>query len=537
MTPPDLETVFSYHERTKHRLDRYARSPGFMDWDNQPDPFRRYHGAPLQKLGLPAESPLPTYDSLYAALPPAEPVTMDALSRLFYYSLALSAWKQVRRPGGAVRSRWALRVNPSSGNLHPTEAYLICGPAGGLRRQPAVWHYAPGEHALELRRELETLAGVPADTVLIGLTSIHWREAWKYGERAWRYCQHDCGHAIGAVTLAAACLGWRARLLDGVSSAQAARILGVDSQSGPEAEHADCLIALSPAGEPGGVDGDALAAAPGSSWLGAPNRLSPSHRPWPAIEEVAAAAWSRTLPAPPPRLMARPGPWPDRGLSAHRIIRQRRSAVAMDGRTSMDSAAFYRILGRAMPQQMPYAVLPWEPAVSLALFVHRVEGMAPGLYALVRDPAHEESLRRSLRSEFLWEKPAACPADLLFYLLVPAPVTAAARTVSCHQEIASDGVFALGILAEFDARLRTGGPAIYPRLFWESGVLGQVLYLEAEAAGIRATGIGCFFDDLMHEMLGIADRSWQSLYHFTAGGAAADERLETIDAYAPQAEL
>jgi hypothetical protein len=36
---------------------------------------------------------------------------------------------------------------------------------------------------------------------------------------------------------------------------------------------------------------------------------------------------------------------------------------------------------------------------------------------------------------------------------------------------------------------------LYPRLFWETGVLGQVLYLEAHAVGISATGIGCFFDD------------------------------------------
>ena len=35
------------------------------------------------------------------------------------YSLGLSAWKQFRA------SRWSLRVNPSSGNLHPTEAYVV----------------------------------------------------------------------------------------------------------------------------------------------------------------------------------------------------------------------------------------------------------------------------------------------------------------------------------------------------------------------------------------------------------------------------
>ena len=42
---------------------------------------------------------------------------------LFELALGLSAWKEY---GG---SRWALRCNPSSGNLHPTEAYVVAGAA------------------------------------------------------------------------------------------------------------------------------------------------------------------------------------------------------------------------------------------------------------------------------------------------------------------------------------------------------------------------------------------------------------------------
>jgi len=30
---------------------------------------------------------------------------------------------------------------------------------------------------------------------------------------------------------------------------------------------------------------------------------------------------------------------------------------------------------------------------------------------------------------------------------------------------------------------------VVSKLFWEAGLLGQVLYLEAEAAGVRGTGI------------------------------------------------
>lgn len=51
------------------------------------------------------------------------------------------------------------------------------------------------------------------------------------------------------------------------------------------------------------------------------------------------------------------------------------------------------------------------------------------------------------------------------------------------------------------------------------------------AAGIRATGIGCYFDDEMHRLLGVADHSWQSLYHYTASGSIEDPRLSTLPAY------
>ena len=78
-----------------------------------------------------------------------------------------------------------------------------------------------------------------------------------------------------------------------------------------------------------------------------------------------------------------------------------------------------------------------------------------------------------------------------------------AARLSCDQDIAADGYFSLGMLADFDASLQEFGPSFYRHLFWETGVVGQVLYLEAEAAGARATGIGCFFDDPMHDVLGL----------------------------------
>ena len=105
------------------------------------------------------------------------------------------------------------------------------------------------------------------------------------------------------------------------------------------------------------------------------------------------------------------------------------------------------------------------------------------------------------------------------------------KFVSCDQEIAADGAFSLGMIAEFEEPLQEIGASFYRRLFWETGLIGQILYLEAEALGISGTGIGCFYDDVMHEILGINTLAYQSLYHFTVGKHVDDARLETKPPY------
>lgn len=538
MDTPDtdpLAVVRHYHTRTKHHPQRYAASLGYLDWATQPDPFRRFDGAPTLALPHPPLRATPSYDSLFAAPPPPAALDADAVGRLLYHSLALSAWKQVA-PGQA----WSLRINPSSGALHPTEGYVISGAVPGLIDAPGVFHYAPYRHSLERRATLTEAqwaaltAGLPPACLLIGLSSIHWREAWKYGERAWRYCQHDVGHAIGAIAFAARTLGWQARVIDTIADADLARLLGTDRQAGPEAEQADCLILLAPAGT-AATDPDAEAwhvRIPALDLLGTPRRLSHDHHPWPIIDTVAAAAATPgpALHTPPAKPFIDTGP--ERGHGAEQLIRQRRSAVDMDGMSPLARADFYRLLARTLPGAFPAATLPGPPRVSLALMVHRVTGLTPGFYLLVRDPAHAASLRAALSDEFVWETPEGCPAALPLYRLIADDARRAAQTVSCQQAIAADGAFAVGLLAEFDAALAAGGARAYPRLFRETGLIGQVLYLEAEAACLRGTGIGCFFDDLMHVLMGITDTAWQSLYHFTVGGAVDDPRLQTLPPYA-----
>jgi len=216
-------------------------------------------------------------------------------------------------------------------------------------------------------------------------------------------------------------------------------------------------------------------------------------------------------------------------ISAGQIIRQRRSLLACDGKTAIPAERFYRMLSRAMPA--PGDAIPWSPAIHFALFVHRVEGIDPGLYALARDPGKVEKLKQSMHAHFAWEAPPDRPADLPLYLLERGDARGLATQVSCRQEIAGEGAFSLGMIAEYQASLVAHGPSFYRRLFWEAGAIGQVLYLEAEAAGVRATGIGCFFDDPVHQVFGLSDLAFQSLYHFTVGGYVDDPRLTTLAPY------
>lgn len=525
----NAKVLLEYHQRSKHGVDRYAPGPGGLDWANQPEPFREFAGAAQIKLPLAADALVARYNDVRrGTLPPARPFDLDGLGILFELSLGLSAWKA---HGG---KRWALRCNPSSGNLHPTESYLLCP---RLPRVPAgVYHYLSRDHVLEHRAEIDDprwSAAFFGSGFMVGISSIHWREAWKYGMRAWRYCQHDCGHAIAAVSYAAAALGWQARTLHSPADEAVARLLGLDRTAdfGPaEAETPDSLLWIGdPAAQP---DFTRLLNALGNaSWHGRANRLSREHVQWPAIDLIEGATrkpGTAERAAPVPLSHPHPAkPVVDLGFAA--IARQRRSAVDFDGSTRLATTAFFAMLECLMVRRNvpPWNALPAPVRVHAALMVHRVDGLDAGLYMLVRDPAALPGLKKSMRAEWLWE--SVGPHGLPLYLLLPYDLRTTAKLICCHQDIGADSCFAVGMLAHFDAVLDQ--PWLYRQLFWECGMLGQVLYLEAEAAGVRATGIGCFFDDEMHALLGINDLSWQSLYHFTVGGAVDDPRLSTLPPY------
>ncbi len=199
-------TWHEYHESTKHSVESLRRVPHVLDWANMPDPFRHYEGVPV--LDLPADPPIPEIPALEVlygisgATSAGDGPTF--LSQLLFYSAAISASKRVPSTG----DRYALRVNPSSGNLHPTEFHFL---TKGLKEWPdGLYHYRPSQHMVEQRAAggLEMNLAKRSAPIVFVLTSIAWREAWKYRDRAYRYCLHDMGYAYGElVALAARAIG------------------------------------------------------------------------------------------------------------------------------------------------------------------------------------------------------------------------------------------------------------------------------------------------------------------------------------------
>ena len=510
MSDARVATVLAYHTRSKHALDRYAAGPGTLDWEAQPKAFRDWAGT--ERIALPRAVVVSDVSwSELSSARPSLPLNITNLGSLLRLCVGLTAWKQY---GG---SRWSLRANPSSGNLHPTETWLITSGVNGL--EDGLYHYQNLHHALERRAW-----GIApqANGLWIGFSSIHWREAWKYGERAFRYCQLDLGHALAAVSYAAALQGWKPRLLD-LDSDEVARRLGLDRAhefEGVEHEEPEVILALK--AEAADVPGD------WQHWAGRPSLLDA--RPlyeWPVIDEVAAATRGAVQAAPVPA-SSTAHRQNENNIGAAQVILTRRSAQAFDGLSVMPNAVFRQMLAGMLPGGSPvWNLWPHAARVHPVLLVHRVEGVAPGLYAMPRSDTAKPLLQAAFRETFSWQ-----PADpeLPLFQLVAARTGKTARTLSCHQDIATQCAVAFMFVAEFASPV-TANPAAYRHLHWEAGMLGHVITLEAEAAAWRGTGIGCFFDDADHEVLGLQDDQFQVLYHYAVGMAVDDARLLTLPAY------
>ncbi len=501
---------YRYHERTKHTVFKLESDQHYLDWASQPDPIRRYDGAPLVALPKPQQPLAQEFFTLNDAAVGGN-VDLETLSQLFYYSMALSAWKEVRSTG----ARWALRVNPSSGNLHPTEAHVITRDVAGL--PDGVYHFRADTFQLEMRcvgggdhilLNLHEHCAVPTRGLTIVLTTIFWREAWKYRERAFRYCHHDMGHAAGAIVACCRGLGLSCSARHLFDDQAVASLLGLE-----DGDEKPCLLLAIGEDSPLG-DGKSRA----EGWQGVANPLSEEPIDYPAIEAVyesssrkpcAVGDAGRRLELQFCGRVDLPGDT-DFCDPFWTVVRRRRSGVAFDGRTGISLNAFGAILHRAS-RHFDFDVFQstnltmHRRFVHLFVYAHRVEGVEPGVY-------YYDAARCALMTLELGDQRKT------------------AMWLSLQQFIAAESAFAISMVADFASAYAAFGDRGYRAVHIEAGYIGQGLYLGAESVGTNATGIGAFFDDDVNRYLKLPD-GFEVIYHFTVGRAVEDERLQTTKAY------
>jgi SagB-type dehydrogenase family enzyme len=139
--------------------------------------------------------------------------------------------------------------------------------------------------------------------------------------------------------------------------------------------------------------------------------------------------------------------------------------------------------------------------IQLYLYVHRVEGLDPGVYRHWADPNTLERLQSGDQR-------------------------VAAAGLSLGQNLAGNACLAFSMIAGLDRATRAYGDRGYRYAHFEAGAIGQQMYIAAESMGLRCTGIGAFFDDRVHRYLEL-DPDWgQVIYHFAIGYPVIDPRLD-----------
>ena len=448
-----------------HTPERLRATVHLLDWANQPDPFREYEGVPL--VDLPSDAPAPVVAMqalLRGELAPATTLTTtEALSTLLFHAAAVSASKV-----SAVGTRYALRVNPSSGNLHPTEWHFATHGLAGWA--DGVYHYRASQHVAE-QRAVGTLTGDPLRFLL---TTIVWREAWKYRARAYRYCLLDAGHAVEALVTSARALGWDFTLntaFDDDAVAEQFRL--------PRDEWPLALVTMDVLAEP--REPEEMFWRPART-----SRLSEAveyeeivgvHEATKMARAGSPAGWRGQGPVALPDSLVSNAAFAE-------VARRRRSALNFVGGEHALALEELAAVLRAAAQFNEY--------LRLWLFVHRVQGLALGVYR------YEQ-----------WTD-TLTPVKMGDQRVMAAGLCLA-------QDLAGNAAVTFAIAGN----LSDG----YRDVHMEAGRLGHRLYLAAEALGWQATGIGAFHDEALAEYLGLESGRETALYCFAVGQAVEDERL------------
>src|SRR6266852_6029940 len=224
------EAAWTYHDATKHSYTSIRTNPHFMDWSNQPLPFKIY--PTLEPLRLPSEvrqTGVAALSAIAESIPAQTPAAPDleAVAQLLYLSAGIT--RKRNYPGGEIYFRAAA----CTGALYEVELYLFSGDLADL--QAGIYHFAAAEFGLRRLRAgdyrrvlLEATGSEPAIAhapLIIACTCTYWRNAWKYQARTYRHFGWDNGTLLANLLGICTALDLPSRVVCGFLDSQVNRLL------------------------------------------------------------------------------------------------------------------------------------------------------------------------------------------------------------------------------------------------------------------------------------------------------------------------
>ena len=476
------EAAWSYHNATKHSYASVHSNLHFLDWHNQPLPFKVYTA--LDPLPLPREVRQTGVAALSAIAESIRPdrttaADLEALAQLLYLSAGIT--RRRKRPGGDIYFRAAA----CTGALYEVELYVVCENLVDL--EAGVYHFSPAEFALrrlrvgDYRSVLSEATASDTAVVHAPLTIIctctYWRNAWKYQARTYRHFGWDNGTLLANLLAVATALGMPAKVICGFVDAEVNRLLDVD----PEREVAFSLVTLGhvaalPQQLPSNLFALHLETVP----------LSRNQTDYPAMREVHAASslnsveevatWRGNLPL--TELPSPTGPivklhsYSDAEMPRDPIERVilRRGSARKFAQLPIDLPQLSTILDRATRGVPADFLDPQGPQLNqLYLIVHAVEGLDPGAYVF---HTHRHVLECLKTGDF----------------------RAQAGHLGLDQQLPAEAAADIFFLADLQIILGHFGNRGYRAVQLEAGILSGKLYLAAYAQRLSATGL-TFYDD------------------------------------------
>jgi SagB-type dehydrogenase family enzyme len=480
-----IALALTYHEETKHSYESMYSSRHFLDWENQPQPFKRYCG--LESIPLPAELSVTQMPALLALSPPGEMSvitsvpTLHDLAYVLFYAAGVTKRRFYRGHGEML-----FRAAACTGALYHIDLYLSVCDMPGL--QAGVYHFDPHDFALHQLRQgdyrrvlLEASGNDPAlqeaPVIVIG-SDTFWRNAWKYRARAYRHSFWDAGTILANLLATAHARTLPAHLALGFADTPVNALLDVDT----DREVALFLVglgtggALPPATPP--IEPLHLEVAP----------LSPEELDYPAIRLMHAASslespddaaeWRGAAPEVPlpPATGELFSLCPDTAASlpsaALEDVIRRRGSTRQFAHQPLSLAQLSNVLVQAT-QPIPADCLATSGRRlnDLYLIVHAVDGLPPGVYVF-----HPQLQALEL----------LCAGDF----------RQQAGELALGQELAADASVAVFCLCDVLVLLDHFGNRGYRVAQLEGGILGGRMYLAAYAQGFGATGLTFFDDDV-----------------------------------------